>query len=462
MSPSGRRLPFALHTCVLIALLAASSAPTPLYPVYQDRWGLSALTVTVVFSAYALALLAALLTTGALSGHLGRRPVLLGALALEAAAMAALATADGADALIAARVLQGLATGAATGAAGAALVDLDPPGHTARSALTNSIAPAAGMAAGVLAATLLVHHVPGPTVTVYLTLMVVFLLEAAAVALSPETTRPHPGAWRSLRPRAAVSPPARRAFLISGGGVVAVWALGGFYSSLGPAFVHLVAPEAPQAAGGTVFFTLSLSAAVTVWITRALRPLTATLLGCAAVPAAVALSLTGLHLVSLPAVFAAALLAGAAFGAVTRGSLSMVLAPVPQPDRSTTLAAYHVLSYVAMSLPAVGAGVLTQLYGLRVAAHLYAALVALLAATALLPLAAAAARPRRGSAGGDTHREQDRVVQCLLRPDGVQESPEQHVQRNIRGSGGESAGEPVDVVPDVLTPLLHQPVRVQQ
>ncbi|MFE1829134.1 MFS transporter [Streptomyces yangpuensis] len=395
MPPTGRRLPLALHVSVLIALLAASSAPTPLYPVYQDRWGLSALTVTVVFSAYALALLAALLTTGALSGHLGRRPVLIGSLALEAVAMAALATADGAGALIAARLLQGLATGAATGAAGAALVDLDPPGRPGRSALTNSIAPATGMAAGVLAATLLVRHVPGPTVTVYLTLMVVFVLQAAAVALSPETTRPHPGAWRSLRPRVAVSPPARRAFLISGGGAVAVWALGGFYSSLGPAFVRLVAPGAPQAAGGMVFFALSLSAALTVWITRALRPLTATLLGCAAVPAAVALSLTGLHLFSLPAVFAAALPAGAAFGAVARGSLSMVLARVPQPDRSATLAAYHVLSYVAMSLPAVGAGVLTELYGLRTAAHLYAALVALLAAAALLPLAAAALRLRR-------------------------------------------------------------------
>ncbi|MFJ1565742.1 MFS transporter [Streptomyces erythrochromogenes] len=414
MPPTGKRPPFALNAFVLIALLAASSAPTPLYPVYQDRWGLSALSVTVVFSAYALALLAALLTTGALSDHLGRRPVLVGSLLLEAVAVAALASADGADTLIAARVLQGLATGAATSAAGAALVDLDPPGRPGRSALTNSVAPAAGMAAGVLAATLFIRYVPGPTVTVYLALALVFLLQAAAVALSPETTRPHAGAWRSLRPRVAVSPPARRAFLISGAGVVAVWALGGFYSSLGPAFVRLVAPGAPQAAGGMVFFTLSLSAAVTVWTTRVLRPLTATVVGCAAVPAAVALSLAGMHLVSLPAVFAAALLAGVAFGAVAQGSMRMVLARVPQSDRSTTLAAYYVLSYVAMSLPAVGAGVLTQSYGLRTAAHLYAALVSLLATAALLTLAltrtpAVAAGPTAGS-GGRRLRSRQAVV----------------------------------------------------
>ncbi|MFD9516588.1 MFS transporter [Streptomyces sp. NPDC059979] len=391
-----KRLPFVLNASVLITLLAASSAPTPLYPVYQDRWELSALSVTVVFSAYTLALLAALLTTGGLSDHVGRRPVLVAALALEAASMAAFASADGAGTLIAARVLQGLATGAAASAAGAALVDLDEPGRRGRSALTNSIAPPAGMAAGVLAATVLIRHAPGPTVTVYLALMLVFLGQAVAVALSPETAHPHAGAWRSLRPRIAVAPVARRALVISGGGVVAVWALGGFYSSLGPAFVRLVAPNAPQAAGGLVFFTLSLSAALTVWATRGLRPVTATLLGCSAVPVAVALSLTGMHLVSLPAVFTAALLAGAAFGAVSQGSLRMVLAAVPQPDRGTTLAAYHVLCYVAMSVPAVAAGLLTELYGLRAAAHLYAVLVAVLATAALLTLVAAV-RVRRHS-----------------------------------------------------------------
>ncbi len=391
-TPLAQRLSFVLAASILITLLAASSAPTPLYPLYQDQWDLSALAVTVIFSAYTLALLAALLTTGVLSEHVGRRPVLMAALTLEAASMALFAAADGLHTLIAARILQGLATGAATSAAGATLVDLDEPARPGRSALTNSIAPAAGMAAGVLTATLLIRYAPGPTVTVYVVLMLVFAAQAVAVAFCDESAHPHPGAWRSLRPRVSVPPPARRALLLSGGGVIAVWALGGFYSSLGPAFVRLIAPDAPQAAGGMVFFTLSLSAALTVWATRSLRPMTATLLGCAAIPLSVALFLAGMHLMSLPAVFTAAVLAGVAFGAVSQGSLRMVLARVPQADRSATLAAYYVLSYVAMSLPAVGAGVLTNLYGLRTAAHLYAALVALLATAALATLVAALRR----------------------------------------------------------------------
>ncbi|MGY4979148.1 MFS transporter [Streptomyces sp. 900105755] len=109
---ANRAASFVLNASVLAALLAASSAPTPLYPRYQDAWHLSALAITVVFSAYALALLLALLTTGALSDHLGRRPVLVGALAVEAASMVLLVSADGAGALTAARVLQGAATAA--------------------------------------------------------------------------------------------------------------------------------------------------------------------------------------------------------------------------------------------------------------------------------------------------------------------------------------------------------------
>ncbi|MER7311799.1 MULTISPECIES: MFS transporter [Streptomyces] len=380
-------MPFTLNASVLIALLAASSAPTPLYALYQDQWQLSALTVTVVFSAYALALLVALLTTGALSDHVGRRPVLMGALTLQIVSMGVFVTAHGVGTLITARVLQGLATGTATSAAGAALLDLENPARPGRSALANSVSPVAGMAAGVMGATLLVHFAPGPTVTVYVLLMVLFAVQIFALAFTDETAHPHAGALRSMRPHLALPGAARRALVLTGAGVVAVWALGGFYSSLGPAFTRLISPAAPQAAGGLVFFTLTLCAALTVWATRSLRALTAATLGCCAVIPAVLLSVGAMHVTSLAPLFAGAALAGFGFGAVSQGALRMVLAPVRENERSGTLASYYVLSYLAMSLPAIGAGVLTVRYGLGTAAHLYAAAVILLALAAVGALA---------------------------------------------------------------------------
>ncbi|MCO5972639.1 MFS transporter [Actinoallomurus soli] len=387
------RASFVLDTSILVALLAASSAPTPLYPRYQHQWGLSTLTITLVFSAYSLTLLLALLITGALSDHLGRRPVLGAALVLETVAMALLATADGSNALIAARILQGAATAAATSAAGAALLDLEDPSRPGRSALTNGIAPVAGMAVGVLASTLLLRLAPDPTATVYVLLAALFAVQAVAVAFTTETARRHAGAWRSLRPQLSVPSSARHALRLTGAGVAAVWALGGFYSSLGPALARLVSPGGPGAAGGLIFFTVTATAALTVWTVRRTAPAVAATAGCAAVVPATALTLGSLHGGGLPALFGGAASAGIAFGAVSQGALRMTLTALSERDRAATLAAYYVLSYLSMSLPAIAAGAATGRYGLGTASHAYATAAALLAIVAMAALTASRRSP---------------------------------------------------------------------
>src|SRR2546423_9873152 len=110
---------------ITVSYLASSSAPTPLYPIYQGEWGFSLTAISFVFGVYAIAVLAALLVTGRLSDYIGRRPVLLVATAIQAATMFLFAFADGLSALIAARVIQSLATGAAIGAIGSAMMDMD-------------------------------------------------------------------------------------------------------------------------------------------------------------------------------------------------------------------------------------------------------------------------------------------------------------------------------------------------
>ncbi|MGW1811749.1 MFS transporter [Streptomyces sp. NPDC002078] len=370
---------FALQASILVGLLAASSAPTPLYALYQAEWHFSALTVTVVFSAYALALLVALLAVGTLSDYLGRRPVLAGALLAEAAAMAFFATAHGVAELIAARIVQGLATGAASGAAGAALLDFEYPGRPGRAALANSVTPVSGMAAGVLASTALVQYAPAPTRTVYLVLLALF----TALALTPETAHPHPGAWRSLRPRIAIAPSARRTMLLAAPGVIAAWALGGFYSSLGPGLARTIDPLAPRAVGGLVFFALSSAAALAVVAARTLPASTASTGGAAMLIPGALLTLSSPYQHSLVALFTGTVLSGVGFGAVTQGTLRQLLSRAAADESAGTLAAYFVLSYLAMSIPAILAGVLTNRYGLTTAVSLYGATVVLLALTAL-------------------------------------------------------------------------------
>src|SRR5215470_3452659 len=165
---------FFLLASLTVSFLAASSAPTPLYPVYMAQWGLTPLMITVIFGIYALAVLLALLIGGRLSDHLGRRPVLLGATLAQAATMVLFGTATSPTALLVARVIQGLTTGAALGAIGAALVDLDKT----RGAVANAVTPPFGTAMGAVVAGFLVQYLPLPTHLVYAVFGVVFILQA--------------------------------------------------------------------------------------------------------------------------------------------------------------------------------------------------------------------------------------------------------------------------------------------
>ena len=143
---------------LLVLMLAASGVPSPLYRVYQQEFGFSSGVLTTVFGIYSFALLASLLVVGGLSDHVGRRPVLIAAFVLEAAAMALFLFADGVGWLLAARVVQGLATGALTSTLGASLLDLQ---HRERplGAFINSASPGLGLSLGAVGAGLLVQLV---------------------------------------------------------------------------------------------------------------------------------------------------------------------------------------------------------------------------------------------------------------------------------------------------------------
>src|SRR5206468_8602598 len=152
------RVSFFLLASITVSFLAGSLAPTPRSPVYQAGWGFSALTTTEIFGIYALALLGSLLVAGRLSDHIGRRPVLIIATLVQAVVMLMFATANGVAALMLARVVQGLATGAALGAVGAGMLDLDKT----RGPVANAVTPPLGTGAGGLLAGLLVHYLPAP------------------------------------------------------------------------------------------------------------------------------------------------------------------------------------------------------------------------------------------------------------------------------------------------------------
>jgi predicted MFS family arabinose efflux permease len=373
---------FAVQISILVLLLAASSAPTPLYSVFQAEWGFSPITITVVFGVYALAVLAALLTVGKLSDHIGRRPVLIAALITQIVALTVFATAGDVTALMLARIVQGLSTGAAVGALGAGLLDID----RVKGTVANGVAPVAGTATGALLSGALVQYLPAPTRLVFLALLVAFVIETVAVVLMPETSTPKAGALASLRPQLGLPAAARAPMLAAIPALIAVWSLAGFYGSLGPILVHLLSGSSSFVLGGLSLFVLAAPAAVTVHVVRNVAARRVMVFGAIALIVGVGVTLLAIEAGSTVGFFAGTAIAGVGFGGGFQGGLRTVLPLAAPHERAGVLSTIYIVSYLAMGLPAVAAGFLVEHGGVLATAREYAAVVMVLAALALLGL----------------------------------------------------------------------------
>ncbi len=379
--PSGAA--FWLQASIAVLLLAASSAPTPLYAHYEATWGFSPITVTVVFGIYAVAVLASLLTVGSLSDHIGRRPILLVGLSLQVVAMVVFATAGGVGDLVVGRVVQGLATGAAMGAVGAGLLDIDPVKGT----VANGVGLLIGTGSGALLSSLLVQFLPAPTHLVYLVLAAIFVLQGVGVLLMTETSSRTSGALASIRPQFRLPRAARRPLLVAAPALIAVWSLAGFYASLGPAVVRLVSGSGDVVLGGLALFTLAMGAVATVLLTRAMAPRTVLRIGGVALVVGVAITLVAISTTSTALFFLGSVVAGVGFGGGFQGSLRTVLPFAAPHERSGVLSTIYVISYLALGLPAVVAGYLvTEDGSVLGTARQYGVAVMVLAALALVGL----------------------------------------------------------------------------
>jgi predicted MFS family arabinose efflux permease len=372
--------PVIVKGSILAMFLAASSAPTPLYHFYQERWGVSPVVLTTIFGIYALSLLVALLTVGSLSDHVGRRPVILVAIALNAVAMVVFACANSAATLIAARALQGFATGAATSTLSAAVLDSDKR----HGPLINSITPFIGMSIGALGSSALVAYAPAPTQLVYILLLAVFAVQGWLIARLPETTGRTPGALASLRPRVHVPPQAKRALLRITPVNVAVWSLGGFYLSLMPSLLRVAMGTTSPFVGGIVVSALTLSGGIAIIVLRHRTAATIFIVGSSTLILGVALTLLGVVLQLIPLLLIGTVVAGFGFGLGFFGALRTILPLAASDERAGLVSAFFVQSYLAFSLPAILVGLVVPYVGLPRATYGYGMAIIILAALSLV------------------------------------------------------------------------------
>ncbi|KVO93950.1 hypothetical protein WJ83_29070 [Burkholderia ubonensis] len=397
-APAATASAMTTHTITLVGYLAASSVPTPLYRLYQAQWHFSPMLLTLIFGVYALSLLSALIVAGALSDYIGRRPVISAALVLEMGAMGLFLAAAGPGWLIAARVLQGVATGLATASVAAALIDLDRE----RGAFTNGLAPMGGMSLGVLGSTALAQLAPAPLHLAFVLLLALFAFQLLQTWRTPETAGGRTGALKSLRPSISVPPAARAELLAITPINIAVWALGGFYLSLMPSLIGKVTGAASVWFGGLSVAALTLSGGAAVLVARLRKPLPVLIVGALALLIGIPAILAGADLGVTAILLVGSVIAGIGFGAGFLGAVRSVM-PLAQPhERAGLMAAFYVESYLANCLPAILAGYMTPRLGLLKVANFYGGALMLLVLAGLV-LAIVRHRSDRRVAGRAAH-----------------------------------------------------------
>lgn len=375
---------FVAVTAMLVLFMAAAGAPTPLYVVYQQRWGFPTSTLTLIFAVYVLGLLATILVVGALSDHVGRRPVLGAAIVLEVVALVLFLTAGGVMTLLLARLAQGVATGAAITTLSAAVVDLTASTRAARAGLITSVATLLGLAGGSVGAGALVEFAPAPTQLVYVVLLVGALAAGVTTAVLPETASRRPGALASLRPRVGLPDYLRTEFLSITPILLASWALGGLYLSLGPSVAALSLGVTDHLVGGLVATLLCGTGALTAVLLRN-WPLPRLLLLAAALLAVGTVGTLGaIDVGSGPLAALGTVVAGVGFGAAGLGAFGTMAALARPTERGAVFALTYVVSYLAFSVPAVVAGVAANVVGLGPTAMVYGGVVAALGLVAFV------------------------------------------------------------------------------
>jgi len=363
-----------------------STVITPLYVLYQRRFGFSEITLTLVYAVYVVGNLLALMVFGRLSDQVGRRPVGLAAIAIAGLAAVLFLAADGTAWIFGGRVLSGLAVGLASGTGTAWLAELFGERRRPLATLAASCANFVGIAIGPLLAGLLAQYAPWPQSLCYIVYLAILVGAAVLVALAHETVqdRAHRLGDISFRPRLGLPGKTRAQFVAPAITAFGTFALVGFYAALIPSILAGRLAIANRAVSGAVVCELFVVATLAMLATRRVGSRAAMTGGLVLLLAALLLLVLAQWFASLPLLLVATAGAGLSAALGYRGSLEIINEIAPAERRAEVVSAYYICSFIGNSLPVIGVGVVTVLAGAMAASIAFAATIAVFAIVALM------------------------------------------------------------------------------
>jgi MFS family permease len=367
---------------IFAALMLGGTLPIPLYTLWAPKLGFGPLTTTVIFAAYTVGTIAALLSIAHLSDEAGRRPMLMVAIALIVASTVLFLLADSVVVLLLARFVSGAATGITTATATAGLHELDRGAHGTRSVRTATLANMGGLGAGAIVAGVLAQAVGDPTRTVFWVYLALLVAVVGALWLLPETVRhPHRPQLRVHRPRLPARV-GRARFAQAAVLMFVAFSILGLFSSLVPAFLRDVLHEGNLAIVGVIVGSVFLIGAITQLALNADRARIALVAAPAILIAGLAGFEAGLWAQSLGLFLAGTAISGVGVGLAFKGAITATHDLAEPEHRAGLTATLFLVAYSGLTIPTVVVGILNESLSARSATLIVACVVALLAMAA--------------------------------------------------------------------------------
>jgi MFS family permease len=231
-----------------LIVMAFATLPSPLYGLYRERDGLSAFTITIVYAIWAAGTIAALIAVPFIAERIGRRGVMLAAVATMIVAAGELAAWKALPGLLLGRLLTGVSVGLAAGTAITYLIELrlraDPNASPGRAQTIGTSVNVGALGIGPLVAGCLAAWVSHPLTLPYLVWIALGAVALVGLGAAPETSAP----------AAARAPFSVRLPAPAGAATLAAFAANGLFAGLSGLFLATTFHHASHALAGATLF----------------------------------------------------------------------------------------------------------------------------------------------------------------------------------------------------------------
>lgn len=369
-STSAARVPatmrsFLIAAAAFLVVMAGTTLPTPLYPIYQQAADFSSFILTVIFAVYAGGVIAALLLVGPWSDQIGRKPMLLAGLALALLSDVLFMRGASLWTILSGRVLSGLSAGIFAATATVAVIELAPPHLRSKASLFATGANVVGLGCGPVLSGTLATFFANPLFVPFLVHAVLLaILAVLFFAVVPETAHIGGKAKLSVR-KLAVSREAKPVFVPAAIAAFASFMLAGFVTSVGSGYLSQDLGVTSHAVVGLVAGLLFLASAFGQMGDQMLAKEKRLTIGAATLLTGLLVLLVAFAVNSLWLLISGIAVGGLGFGIAFHSGLAAVTEASPQDRRAEAVATYFTVSYLAISLPVLGVGAAQVYAGLR-------------------------------------------------------------------------------------------------